>query len=167
MATDIICRRYFVDVFASDKLPVKLDRLPAALIVNLDKSSMPGSHWVAIYIDQNLNGEFFDSFGNPPTENKIYFERFLESNTKNWTVNRKRLQSNYSAVCGQYCLFYLMHRCRGVKIQDILECFSDNTYENDQFVNNFCRKRFALNTEVFDQELLGLQIARALKPLFK
>jgi len=59
--------RIFRGVFARDQLEnVSLDRYPIAFVVNTDKSSGPGEHWVAIFIDQNGRGYYFDSYGRPP-----------------------------------------------------------------------------------------------------
>ena len=50
----------FLGVFASDKLPnVKNGQM---YIANLDKSTEPGSHWIAIY-GSNGNLYVYDSFG--------------------------------------------------------------------------------------------------------
>jgi len=162
LESDRICQNQFVGVFACDDLPIRIDRLPAALIANVDKRSMPGSHWIAIYIDHNERGEYFDSYGVGPYQNKTFFERFLKNNCTTWDINSKVLQGQFSAVCGQYCLFYLLQRCRGIALQDILKNFTDNRHENDTFVNYFIRSKFAVNTFVFDDDLLGNQIARAL-----
>ena len=162
MDSDRKCKDQFVGVFASDELPRRINKFPAALIANVDKSSMPGSHWVAIYINQDQKGQYFDSYGVGPRQNKMFFERFLKNNCTTWDFNPKVLQGQYSAVCGQYCLFYLLHKCRGIPLKEILKCFSDNRFENDAFVNHFIREKFALDTVVFDDDMLGNQIARAI-----
>jgi len=51
----------FKGVFASDKIPV-LNDLKKYAIINLDKSTEPGSHWVAIAFD-NDKIYVYDSFG--------------------------------------------------------------------------------------------------------
>ncbi|KAL3116942.1 hypothetical protein niasHT_002901 [Heterodera trifolii] len=41
-------RKYFVGTFPADRLP-KCTKYPCSLIVNLDPSGMPGTHWCAIW----------------------------------------------------------------------------------------------------------------------
>jgi len=60
----------FLGVFARDQLIdlKKIERFPAALIVNTDKSTDRGQHWVAVYCDAYQTGEYFDSYGREPFE---------------------------------------------------------------------------------------------------
>ena len=52
------------------------------------------------------------------------------------------LQSPLTSVCGQYCLYYLLHRARGISLQVILNEFSSDVDWNDQFVYDFIRNRY-------------------------
>ena len=67
-----LCRRdptlskVFIGVYASDKLPVRVQNVPCALIANTDSSDKEGSHWIGIYIDENRRGDYFDSYGRKP-----------------------------------------------------------------------------------------------------
>nr|CAD7578487.1 unnamed protein product [Timema californicum] len=47
-------------VFPADQLPARIAR-PAALVINIDPNTKPGTHWVPIFIDKNGVGEYFDS----------------------------------------------------------------------------------------------------------
>ena len=49
----------FNGVYSRDNLPKTKD---GAYVINLDKYSDIGTHWVALYV-QNINGTYFDSFG--------------------------------------------------------------------------------------------------------
>lgn len=51
----------YVGTFSSDKIPQLTDKHPYA-IINLDDSSSPGSHWVAIAQKNNIY-YVYDSFG--------------------------------------------------------------------------------------------------------
>ena len=53
-------------IFPANKIPIVLTR-SCALVTNVDESHKPGSHCVAIYIDKNGHGVFFDSYGLPPS----------------------------------------------------------------------------------------------------
>ena len=53
----------FKGVYASDKIP-NLNNLSCYCIVNVDKSDMPGSHWMSIAKDTEGKGAIlYDSFG--------------------------------------------------------------------------------------------------------
>ena len=54
----------FDGVFSADTLPSK----PRLLVVNTDESHKPGRHWVCMWVNDGC-GEYFDSFGEPPTAN--------------------------------------------------------------------------------------------------
>ena len=44
------CKPFFLGVFASDELP---SNPRGVLISNTDPSHLPGTHWIAIYINGN------------------------------------------------------------------------------------------------------------------
>lgn len=116
------------NVFAANRMPVFV-QLPIYLISNLDPDYKPGSHWVAIYIDINGVGEYFDSYGRKP---EGYHKMFLKRNTKKWSYNHNQLQSYFSSVCGKYCLVYLYFKMKNVKMVDFVnKFFSVNTISND------------------------------------
>ena len=57
---------HFVGVFARDTLPRKILNKPFALICNTDLAHEPGTHWIAIYCDEQGIGDYFDPYGLPP-----------------------------------------------------------------------------------------------------
>jgi hypothetical protein len=131
---DRVCRTSFQGVFSRDTLPSK----PRLLICNTDPSDKPGQHWIAIYVDKNLRGEFFDSFGRHPD---AHFERYMNEHCCSWTYNKRQLQSLISSFCGYYCCFYCMFRCRGMNINGIINYFTRDTGFNDCIVHSFvCNK---------------------------
>lgn len=122
-----ISSRFKSNVFAANQIPIWFN-LPAFIISNLDPDTKPGSHWVAIHIDVNGIGEYFDSFGRKPTG---YHKLFLKRNTKRWFYNYKSLQANFTSVCGEYCLVYLYFKFQGKTMYDFLTLFSNNSLCND------------------------------------
>ncbi|KAJ8018950.1 hypothetical protein HOLleu_42760 [Holothuria leucospilota] len=146
-------------VFPSDCLPSECFSFPCAFIANTDKADEPGSHWVAMYFDDNV-ADFFDSFGRTPEECSPYFEHFLKKHSNIIQWNQKRLQGFMSTVCGQYCLFYLLHRCRNLSMNTIISKFTEDPTFNDSLVNDFITKRYNLDLKVGDDEYIVLQIAR-------
>ena len=126
------CAENFDGVFSADNLPEK----PRLLVVNTDPASQPGRHWVCICVE-NGRGEYFDSFGPPPT---AHFERYLNRHCSSWTFNQRQLQSVISRFCGHYCIYYCMLRCRGLDMPKIVSSFTADTALNDVLVHRFvCR----------------------------
>ena len=110
---DAKLRKIFKGVYAIDQLPrIILDKRPCALIVNLDPSWKPGSHWVAIFLeDKGGPAHYFDSFGRPPFDDAII--SFLNRHSKQgWIYNGTRYQSISSTLCGIYCIAFLKSLAR-------------------------------------------------------
>ena len=120
--------QHFKGVFARDKLPQKLN-FPSCFIINTQNSDQSGEHWLAFYYDEKGNAEFFDSYGNHPS----YFdlESYLNNTSKNWTWNKKQLQSFNSPLCGYYCSLYLLYKNLNFDLQYFLKKFSNNFNVND------------------------------------
>lgn len=118
------------NVFAANRLPVYMTP-PTYIISNLDPDTKPGSHWIAIFVDENGFGEYFDSFGRRP---EGYQLTFLKKNTKRWIYNNKVIQNIFSSVCGQYCLVYLYLKYRGMSIRNFINMFTNDTIMNDKLL---------------------------------
>ena len=158
MKADRLGELYFRGVFAADELKKQsVKQFPSGYIVNTDPSYKPGEHWVAFYFDGKGKGEFFCSYGEPPK--RYNFETWLNKNATSWTFHKNRLQGDLSSVCGQYCLFFLLHRFKNIPINGFFGVDKDL---NDSWVNKFIRKRFKMDTFVLDPEFLLNQIANAL-----
>lgn len=145
---DKFTKKYFIDVFPSDKLPAKIKNYPACLIANVDTSKEPGSHWVAFFLLDANRIEFFDSYGNTP---EFFGGGILEFVNKFSHVisNPLILQSNVTAVCGQYCIYYLYSRCRGRTMKQIVSSFVTRHICNDKRVYNFVFKYFRVRTSFY------------------
>jgi hypothetical protein len=125
----------FQGVYSSDTLPAT----PRLLVCNTDPKWKPGEHWIAIYVDKNGYGEYFDSFGRPPNK---HFERYMDLKCSRWTFNRKQLQSRISSFCGYYCCLFIVLRSRGFDMTKICGMFTIDTGYNDWLVHRFlCIKR--------------------------
>ena len=94
----------------------------AQLVVNTDPADKPGQHWVAIYITREGVGEYFDSYGRPPNLPQI--QQVFQKNVNDVIYNTRHLQGTFSTVCGQYVIFFLLHRCRELRIDKIITFFS-------------------------------------------
>ena len=125
---DEIMSEHFLGVFPRDMIPKHTGN--GSLIANTDTSDKPGTHWVAMY-KENHECEFFDSYGRAPFENN-----FLEIRTRH---NKVKLQSDYSQVCGHYCLYFLYFRSRGNNLNEIINSLK---YNGDFIVEEFVAKNF-------------------------
>jgi len=138
----------FLGVYASDKLPTRIRKYPSCFVANVDPSTLAGSHWVAFYITSPTKLEFFDSYGHAPE----YFEGPLakfSSKFQHVTFNSVPLQSSKTAVCGQYCVYYLLCKCRHQTLNDIVSSFANRNIGNDVRVYNYVSKRFHVRPKFF------------------
>jgi len=124
LATDAYTRTVVQDVVSKNGLPT-ITKLPVAFVCNIHNSDKPGQHWISIYMSDEGRGEYFDSYGRPPNQT------FLRNNCREWTFNDRRLQSPLSNVCGQYCVVYLLYRCRGVPMATFVKSFNTDLVSND------------------------------------
>lgn len=143
LAKDAYTRWMVCDVFdgvhAADQLHESKHR-PTAMVINTDPSWRPGRHWVAIYVPCVGPVEYFDSYGKSPDVPAIL--RFLRG--KPSVYNRRCLQSRTSEVCGQYCIYYLVHRARGRSMEEITGRFGTDKNRNDEDVDDFVHRNFNL-----------------------
>lgn len=134
----------FGGVWASDQLPQvkQLFRYPVYMIVNTHPSHMPGEHWLAMTLEGENVGTFFDSFGFPP--NFSHYPKsilqFLEKQCKTILHHNCQLQNVLSTACGQHCVFYLCKRASGLSYEDVLSLYQDDVIKNDATVTNFVKK---------------------------
>ena len=133
------------DVFLNMTKNGKINLSPGqGIILNLSSSNHPGSHWVAVFVNTNGVGEFFDSFGLQCFDSKI-LEAFQLHNLR--IINfEKTLQHPDSHFCGFYCVAYLL--CREVGIsRDMFTTFfhHKDLLKNDhtciEIIQNFVRIR--------------------------
>ena len=132
-------------LYPSDKLPASVSQYPALFMANVDTSDKPGSHWVEFHFIKKQKGEFFDSYGAPPSKYSETFTTFLNSNSNQWIFNTVTLQSIYSKDCGHNCLHFAVYRSRQISMSTIVDRFSKNIRKNDSLVKRFIEKRFPVS----------------------
>ena len=124
----LMCRTY--DVVAKDSLlDIIVDTYPAAIVCNTHDSDRPGEHWVAMYVDTERRGDYFDSYGLQPQH--VGFVDFMTEHCSTWSTNERTLQSPLSTVCGQYCVAFLMFRCRDASMNAFTRSFTTDLVTND------------------------------------
>ena len=82
------------------------------------------------------------------------FRNYLEKHTDKWKYNKRKLQSTWSDVCSDYCIFYLSHKACGYSMNKIVQLFEDNTMLNDGKVSHFVKTHFRVNLIQFSKKLV-------------
>jgi hypothetical protein len=126
MYSDRCARRFYGGTCAIDNIPKRISR-PVCYIINTSPSWHPGTHWIAIFKLRSTE-EYFCSYGSTPQPELSLLLG------QNYTSNNEIVQDLESDLCGQYCILYLLCRCRGYTLSKFLDCFSSNTTQNDQVV---------------------------------
>ena len=136
LAMDKYCKNIIFDVCALDQLSDKKPKcnISTAIIVNLDPANLPGSHWVCLYLRKHHYAEFFCSYGTMPPQACLELLQLCHCQIK---INTVTFQED-TFVCGQYCLFYILSRSRGIPMHKILHNL-DVPY-NDPLMHNFVKR---------------------------
>ena len=122
----------FLGVFSRDNLPQPTS-YPFCLITNTDLQTESGTHWLAIFVDRDGRGMYFDSYAMKPYYQE--FEDYLNTYCKNgYDWNKARLQCTTCTTCGEYCCCYLILRTAGFSHNQFLGFFGDNQVSNDTIV---------------------------------
>ena len=132
------CIDSFVGAFPCNMIQEVTTR-PAAYVVNtapyhrVNKKIAEGKHWVAIILKEGSKGEYFDSFGLPPSGN--YLTSFVSRFCRNGFVfNSTMLQSPLSQICGVWCCDFLIQRSEGTSMAQYVESFTSDLDANDRTV---------------------------------
>lgn len=126
----------FAGVFALDQLINFKFKYSCTIIVNLDESYKPGSHWVAIALSHQSKSYYFDSYGLAPFKKEL-IQFLLKHVGNNWTWNRQWLQSVTSDVCGIYCVVFVVNVHKDVPMYIFLSNFDNRLELNDCKIRSF------------------------------
>ena len=123
--TDFEIQKYqneprFNGVYYRDNLPKIKD---GAYGINLDEYSDIGTHWVALYVNNNVT--YFDSFGveHIPKEIKAFI------NNKNIKTNIFRIQAYDSIMCGYFCIGFIDFMLAGKTLTEFTNPFLPNNFK--------------------------------------
>ena len=118
----------FNGVYSRDNLPKIKD---GAYVINLDEYSDIGTHWVALYV-QNNDVTYFDSFGVEHIPKEI---RTFISN-KNIKTNIFRIQAYHSIMCGFFCIGFINFMLAGKALTEFTNLFSTNNFKKKGWYNS-------------------------------
>ena len=111
-----------------------------AYVINLDEYSDIGTHWIALWVDNN-SITYFDSFGVEyiPKEIKAFIKN------RNIKTNIFRIQAYDSIMCRYFCIGFINFMLAGKKLTDYTNLFSPYDFKkNDNIILNY----FMSNTYV-------------------
>lgn len=111
----------FDGVFAKNQLPAG-SRPNRAFILNTDTSNLPGSHWIAVVVNENKAYIFDPLCMIPPPLRLIYW---MNQRYQNWDYNKRQVQPIDSVACGQYCIHFLYY---ALNSNDLFTVLFDNLY---------------------------------------
>ena len=87
------------------------------IIFNTDDHTKPGTHWLAVFIDNNNKTiEYFDSLGHPPIKNICNFLKHFHN--YNFKINRTPFQKGNNN-CGVFACYYIIQRLLGYSYKEI------------------------------------------------
>ena len=85
----------------------------------------------------------------------------MNRNAVEWEHNKIQLQSAFSSVCGQYCIYFLYHRCGIRLMSSIVNSFVNDKLRNDQLVYDFGGRKCRQIHPSLKQDIVK-QMSRAL-----
>ena len=111
----------FNGVYSTDNLSKIKD---GPYIINLDEHYDIGTHWIALWVNNN-NATYFDSFG-------------VEHKNKNIITNIFRIQAYDSIMCGYFCIGFIDFMLAGKKLTDYTNLFFPYDFKkNDNIILNY------------------------------
>ena len=115
------------EIFSRDNLPNTIKNGAKcgqrADVINLDEYRDIGTHWVALYVNNNTV-TYFDSFGVEHILTEIM--KFIDSN--NIITNIFRIQAYESIMCGYFCIGFINFMFNGNSLTDYTSLFSPNDF---------------------------------------
>ena len=108
-------------------------------ILNMDRPTGPGTHWVILFLKRDT-AIYFDSFGQPPPERISWFCRRFKNRMRNIGM----IQSISSSSCGWYCLYVADRLIKGDSYLDIVETFDTRGTTKGMKNNEEVLKRYFL-----------------------
>jgi hypothetical protein len=154
-----LTKKFFGGVYCSNTLP-KIQNVDKKIffVVNLDPSYKNGSHWVVIMLNKKgKKNIYFDSYGLAPK--KYGFKKYMHHFYK---YNSKKLQHHFSTCCGQWCMYFILEKCKGKKLKKITEFFGKNFLGNDHIMNLIVEREFKTDQKVIDKKFLKMHISKTM-----
>ena len=122
----------FNGVYSRDNLPKTLKN-ETACIVNLDNYKNTGTHWIALYVNDN-EVIYFDSFGVEYIHKEV--KKFIGHTSIK--TNIFRIQADNSIMCGYFCIGFIDFMLAGKSLIDFTGLFSPYDFtKNDDIISSY------------------------------
>lgn len=128
--------KFYRGCYASNRIPKPIGPFPFSLISNWDRYSMPGTHWIALFVPHDGECIYFCSYGLPPNEEIL---NYLQNHFQKFTRNLHGFQSPGATNCGKYCILFIYFMSIGWNFDHFINYLS-NFKNSDHFVNDFFQK---------------------------
>ena len=103
-----------------------------AYIINLHEHYDTGTHWIALWMDNN-NATYFDTF-----EVQHIPKEIKEFINKNIITNIFRIQAYDSIMCAYFCIGFIDFMLAGEKLTDNTNLFSPHDFKkNDNIILSY------------------------------
>ena len=120
----------FNGVYSRDNLPNT--RKDGEYVINLDEYSDIGTHWIALWVNNNVT--YFGSFEVEHIPKEI--KKFIGS--KNVISNIFRIQAYDSIMCGYFCIGFINFMLADKKLTDYTNFFSPYDFKkNDNIILSY------------------------------
>jgi hypothetical protein len=104
---------------SKDRMPK--NALPGCYIINLqddmDSNGNPqeGTHWTGLYIDEDGDAAYSDSFGfAPPAQTQLFLKKKVP-----YPYTTKQIQSEDTGWCGDYSLYFCYFMCSNKQYSNV------------------------------------------------
>ena len=114
----------FIGVYSRNNLPNKIK--DGAYVINLDEYYNIGTHWIALYVN-NETVTYFDSFGIELIPKEV--KKFIDN--RNIISNIYRIQNYDSIMCGYFCIGFIDYMFKGKSLTDYTNLFSPNNFKKN------------------------------------
>ena len=96
-------------------------------MINLDEFKSIGTHWIALYVNDN-NIKYFDSFEVEHILNEI--KKVIRISWQSY-----KIQAYGSLMCGSFCIGFIDFMLKGKSLVGYTNLFSHNDYDkNDKII---------------------------------
>ena len=143
----VFARDEFIRLTPDNDKSTRRTTKPRVYICNVDNSSQPGTHWLAIERHGD-NVYYFDSFGLPPVLKEDLTEKITRMTNNRLFWNNVPLQEPSTNVCGYYCVIYCLLRSRHWTFDEIIDTLRGNNphlldkHQRDHVVSAFIHRQF-------------------------
>ena len=100
-------------------------------VINLDDYSDIGTHWAAVWLNDNNNVTYFDSFGVEHIPKEI--KKVIKN--KNIKTNIFRIQANVSIMCGYFYIGFIDFMLKGKNLAKYKNLFPPNNFKKKWWYN--------------------------------